>query len=113
MDVAPSGKPADVVPRELSSPAPSAPADPASDRPTKAPAPAEEGPARGLPSSLKFSISAADVDATFAIHEELRRVMVTMTDRTSGEVLREIPSEEILNTILALRESGMLVDVTT
>lgn len=113
MDVAPSGKPADVVPRELSIPASSAPADPAPNRPTKAPAPAEQGPARGVPSSLKFTISTADVDTTFAIHEELRRVMVTMTDRTSGEVLREIPSEEILNTILALRESGMLVDVTT
>ncbi|MGI9538627.1 MAG: flagellar protein FlaG [Miltoncostaeaceae bacterium] len=113
MDVAPSGKPADVVPRPLSTPAPSAPADPVPDQPTRAPAPAESDSARGVPSSLKFTISAADVDATFAIHEELRRVMVTMTDRTSGEVLREIPSEEILNTILALRENGMLVDVAT
>lgn len=113
MDVAPSGRPAEVVLRKLSTPAPSAPADPVQQSPSPAPTSTDDAPPAGLPSSLKFTISAADVDATFAIHEELRRVMVTLTDRTSGEVLREIPSAEILDTIVALRESGMLVDVTT
>ncbi len=114
MEVAPSGRPAEVAPRERPKPAPSAPADTAPpDKPEQRLRTTSERPSSGLPSSLKFTISAADVDATFAIHEELRRVMVTMTDRTSGEVLRGIPSQEILDTILALRENGMLVDMTT
>jgi flagellar protein FlaG len=65
------------------------------------------------PSTLKFSLTAADVTARFEIHEGTRRVTVTMIDRNTGEVLREVPSRRVLDQIAALEASGLTVDETS
>lgn len=62
------------------------------------------------PSSLKFTLSAADVDARFEIHEATSVVTVTMYERTTGEILREIPSREVLDVIASLTGTGLRVD---
>lgn len=65
------------------------------------------------PSALKFTLTSADVTARFAIDEATRRVTVTMYDRETGEVLREIPPRQVLDVIAALAGTGLVVDVAT
>lgn len=64
-------------------------------------------------SSLKFSVTAADVDARFEIHEATSRVIVTMYSRETGEVLREVPSREVLDVIASVTANGLTVDTTS
>jgi flagellar protein FlaG len=51
------------------------------------------------------------VDARFEIHEGTSRVTVTMYDRETGEVLREIPPRRVLDVLAALSGRGLTVDV--
>ncbi len=52
-----------------------------------------------------------DKNLNFSVHEASGQVMVTVTDETTGEVIREIPSSEILNLAAKLDEMvGMLFD---
>lgn len=62
-------------------------------------------------STLKMALSSADVDARFEIDEETSRVTVTMYDRMSGEILRQIPPEDLQEVIRAVAGRGMIVDV--
>lgn len=62
------------------------------------------------PSTLKFTLTAADVQARFEIHEATSTVTVTMYERETGEVLREVPSREVLDVIASLAATGMRVD---
>ena len=64
-------------------------------------------------STLKFTLTAADVDARFEIHEGTSRVTVTMYDRETGEVLRELPSRHVLDVIASLTSKGLQVDTTS
>ena len=64
-------------------------------------------------SSLKFSVTAADVDARFEIHEATSRVIVTMYSRETGEVLRELPSRHVLDVIASVTANGLTVDTTS
>lgn len=64
-------------------------------------------------SLLKFNVAAADVDAKFEIHEATSRVTVTMYERETGEVLREIPSKRILDMIASVTQSGLHVDTSS
>jgi len=64
-------------------------------------------------SLLKFNVAAADVDAKFEIHEATSRVTVTMYERETGEVLREIPSRRILDMLASVTESGLHVDTSS
>ena len=70
------------------------------------------GPSRRWtpPSTLKFDLTAADVTARFEIHEGTSRMTVTMMDRNTGEVLREVPSRHVLDQIAALESTGLTVD---
>ena len=112
---------------DVTAPRPSHPAhDPvvaAGHRPDRVPAPetgrrrtpdpphvGDDDPAFRTPSTLKFSLTAADVDARFEIHEATSTVTVTMYDKTTGEVLREVPSREVLDVIAALAATGLRVD---
>jgi flagellar protein FlaG len=65
------------------------------------------------PSLLKFTLTAADVDARFEIHEATDTVTVTMYDRATGEVLREVPSRDVLDVIASLQATGLRVDAIT
>lgn len=59
---------------------------------------------------LKFTLRSADAEAKFAVHEATNTVMVTIVDRKTGEVIREIPSRERLDLIAALQGKGNLLD---
>jgi len=64
-------------------------------------------------SSLKFTLTSADVDARFEIHEGTSSVTVTMYDRETGEVLREIPPRRVLDVLAALSGRGLTVDAAS
>jgi flagellar protein FlaG len=52
-----------------------------------------------------------DVDLKFTVNGSSGKVMVTVTDEATGEVIREIPSQEILNLASRLEEMiGLLFD---
>ena len=66
------------------------------------------------PSTLKLDLHAADVTARFEIHQPTSRMTVTMLDRNTGEVLREVPDRRVLEQITALAAAtGMNVDATS
>ncbi len=47
----------------------------------------------------------------FSIHEKTKEIMVKVIDRESGEVIREIPPEQVLDLVAKLWElAGILVD---
>ena len=83
------------------------------DRPADRPDPAAPAQSWAPPSSLKFTLSAADVDARFEIHEGTDTVTVTMYERETGEVLRQVPSREVLDVIASLKATGLSVDAIT
>jgi flagellar protein FlaG len=97
------------TPRFVRRPPPEGAPEPSRD------APELPGPSRRWvpPSTLKFSLTAADVTARFEIHEGTSRVTVTMLDRNTGEVLREVPSRHVLDQIAALEATGLTVDETS
>lgn len=86
--------------------------------PPREPRPERDGPSPGSasgrrwmpPSTLKFALTAADVQARFEIHEATSTVTVTMYERETGEVLREVPSRQVLDVIASLAATGMRVD---
>jgi len=52
-----------------------------------------------------------DVALNFSVHESSGRVVVTVADEETGEIIREIPSGEFLNLSVKLEEMfGMLFD---
>jgi len=52
-----------------------------------------------------------NVNMNFSVHEASGQVMVTISDEKTGEVVREIPSSEILNLAAKLNEMiGLLFD---
>jgi flagellar protein FlaG len=61
-------------------------------------------------STLKMGLTAADVDVKFEIDKDSSRVTVTMYDRASGEVLRQIPPKEVQEIIESLAGRGLIVD---
>ncbi len=101
----------------LLSPAPAhpgAPDAPTAERPDDVtePPPVALSEAPWVPrSTLKMALSSADVDARFEIDEETSRVTVTMYERSSGEVLRQIPPEDLQEVIRVVAGRGMIVDV--
>ena len=52
-----------------------------------------------------------DRNLNFSVHQASGKIMVTVTDETTGEVIREIPSSELLNLAAKLDEMvGILFD---
>jgi flagellar protein FlaG len=48
---------------------------------------------------------------SYSIHEETKEVMISITDSKTGEVIKEIPSEESLDMIAKMRElAGIVID---
>ncbi|WP_217915170.1 flagellar protein FlaG [Miltoncostaea marina] len=105
------------VPEPTAEPAPrrserAAPAEGADAPPARPMATGGEG--RWEPrSTLKFVLTAADVDARFEIDEATNTVTVTMYDRQTGEVLREIPSRRVRDAVAAIAPSGLRVDAAS
>jgi FlaG protein len=97
--------------RFVRAPVPSeAPETPRADRPRELP---DRTPRFEACSLLKFSLTTADVDAKFEIHEPTSTVTVTMYERETGEVLREVPSKYLLDVIASVAASGLRVDTTS
>lgn len=62
----------------------------------------------GLQNNIK---SLHDVDLNFSVHEASGRIMITVMDEHTGEILREIPSSEMLDLAVKLEEAiGLLID---
>lgn len=54
-----------------------------------------------------------DIALNFSVHESSGRTVVTVADETTGEIIREIPSSEMLNIADKLNEMiGVLFDQT-
>lgn len=52
-----------------------------------------------------------NVDLRFSVHKASGKIMITVIDETTGEVIREIPSLELLNLAAKLDEMvGILFD---
>ena len=45
-------------------------------------------------------------DLQFTINEDIGRVVVTVVDRTTGDVIRQIPQEEVVRLAERLAEQG-------
>lgn len=103
---------------KLSTPAPSAPAnnapvqiDTVSARPQKP----DNGPASKLQQALANldipEISNNDARVELNFNQDTGRVVAKITDRASGEVLRELPSKELQQLFSQMREYlGSVVD---
>lgn len=55
---------------------------------------------------LREAAEQAGVDLSFRIEEDLGRVVVTVSDRRDGTVVRQIPSEEALRIAKHLQRNG-------
>lgn len=55
---------------------------------------------------LRQAAERAGVDLSFRVDEESGRVVVSVTDRRDGTVLRQIPSEEALRIAIHLQKHG-------
>jgi hypothetical protein len=64
-------------------------------------------------SMLKFNVEKADVLAKFQIDQATNHVVVTMYQRSTGEVLRQFPPRHVLDVMAALAGRGLAVDVST
>jgi flagellar protein FlaG len=52
-----------------------------------------------------------DVELHFSVHEPSGKIVVTVTEKSSGKVIREIPSSEILQIVAKMDEVvGMIFD---
>lgn len=61
--------------------------------------------------SANKKLVGADREFEFSVHEKTKQIMVKILDKSTKEVVREIPSEKILDMIAAMCEmSGLLVD---
>lgn len=79
-------------------------------QPLKNPASSADAEAHG---SLKFSLHAADVDVTFETHKATGRMIVTIFDKQTGEVVGELPSRHVLDMIAAFTSNGLHVDTSS
>lgn len=56
-------------------------------------------------------LEGADREFEFSVHEKTKQIMVKVLDKESKEVVREIPSEKILDMVAAMCENaGLFVD---
>jgi flagellar protein FlaG len=88
-------------------PVPDAAAIPPRSRaaPPEEPAPERETPERGA------GVAGLNRSLRFRVHEGTGRIFAQVVDRGSGEVLRTIPSEELLQVLARVREMvGLILD---
>lgn len=85
-------------------------------------------PSQGLPESQKItdisseiinkaierankSLAAESTKLTFAIHDRTKEIMVKVVDTNTGEVIREIPPEKLMDRLAKVLENiGWLID---
>ncbi len=70
----------------------------------------EEDVIRAIESANKNFI-AYDRKFEFSIHEATKQIMVKVIDASNGEIIRELPSEKVLDLVASLWEAaGIIVD---
>ncbi|EKZ98322.1 MULTISPECIES: flagellar protein FlaG [Cupriavidus] len=96
------------TPAEASqAPAAATPAAPASDHP--AARPSTDAAVRKLTEALR----AASVSVQFEIDRETNRVVTKIVDKANGEIIRQIPTEEVVRIADALAQlQGLFVNQT-
>jgi len=63
--------------------------------------------------SVNQQLGGASEKVTFGYEAKLNRLYVQVTDKSSGEVIREIPSKDFIKHQLAMREMiGLILDKT-
>lgn len=61
--------------------------------------------------SSNKNLKSFDRKLELSVHEKTREVMIKVIDTLTDEVIREVPSEKVLDTVAIRRESlGMLMD---
>ena len=70
----------------------------------------EEMPAEG---GLKFSLKDADLLTRFSIDKDINRVVITMYQPETGEVVKEFPPRQVLDVMAAIAGRGFTVDVSS
>ena len=54
-----------------------------------------------------------ETELRYSIHDEMNTVMIKLVDSKNDEIIKEFPSEKILNMVAAMcREAGLFVDKT-
>jgi flagellar protein FlaG len=75
------------------------------------PLPAESSDVKQAVSRLNNYVQSLRRDLQFRVDENSNRVIVTVVDSESGEVIRQIPSEEVMAVALSLESAqGLLVN---
>ncbi len=70
----------------------------------------EEQLVKAIEQAIK-KVEGRTTNLQFSVHEQTKRISVKVTDRTTGEVIREIPPEKTLDFVAKLWEmAGILVD---
>lgn len=65
----------------------------------------------GAVESINGAIEHINKGLRFSIHEDTNRIMVKVVDVLTSEVIKEIPPEDVLDTVARIREAiGLLVD---
>lgn len=108
----------DVSPGAAVSPATSPPTEATAARPVPAVAAAEEtgaarddADARKDLEALRESLRGKPVDAQYSVDPDTKLVVVKLVSRANGEVIRQIPSEEVVRIAAAIdRMQGVLLD---
>ncbi|HSV30819.1 MAG TPA: flagellar protein FlaG [Atribacteraceae bacterium] len=60
---------------------------------------------------LNQVLAILDIEARFSVHEKSREIMVTLLNRDTKEVIRQIPPEKVLDMLAQLKELvGILFD---
>lgn len=60
---------------------------------------------------LEYNRSLYDVDLKYSFHQKSGRIIISVVDRDSGELIREIPHEEILDMVSKMEEmAGRIFD---
>lgn len=61
--------------------------------------------------SATAKLKEANKSFEFAVHEDTKRIMVKVIDKDTDEIIREIPSEKVLDMVAKMWElNGLLVD---
>lgn len=56
-------------------------------------------------------LQAGTTECQFSVHEETKQIMIKLVDSTTKEVVKEIPSEKILDMVASMCElAGLFVD---
>jgi flagellar protein FlaG len=71
----------------------------------------DRGEVESAVESINNAIEYVNRTLRFSIHEDTQRVMVKVIDLNTDEVIKELPPEDVLDTVARIREMiGLLID---